>query len=170
MYNFEVSLCDKELYLGEYNLDEYSVLIYSWEDSSYQLFFGLDRHTFLGINSDTGRCYSVSIMLDAVIFELSERTIHIDAICDMYYRNSEYKTLPAASGGVIDDFQLKYKVNVKQGLIFKGDESADGEIIEYSQHNYALVKEGKLQFLILRVSSDIIDYIFKHRISSINPC
>ena len=58
MYNFEVSLCDKELYLGEYNLDEYSVLTYSWEDSSYQLFFGLDRHTFLDINSDTERCYS----------------------------------------------------------------------------------------------------------------
>lgn len=144
-------LSNGTLYDGKYEVDDDSILMSSSFDGGTQIFFGeLVRHIFMDVNTETNQCYGMVIILDAIKFkrhqyDLQEcETIELISDCDKNELN------------IYRDLSLDYYVDLKNNLILIGNPYLKIKPICFFDDTYAVIQNGKLKLLIIKVNKDII--------------
>ncbi len=144
-----------KLYGGKYLIDEYSV-VYNSVCAGGQLFFGEDRHLFIDLDMESGQCYGISIILDAFVFCEIDYKLEKFSTGKLFYNNSLLKNYQFCMS---KDLLCQCHVNSTNGLIMIGDPNASAEPINFFDDTFAVIEDGKIKLLIVKVGEEIIQRI-----------
>lgn len=115
------------------------------------------RHVYIDINSQSGECYSVSMLLDAIKFKPASYNLECLGDISLFYlppKGSHY-------ADYIDEDILRYEffVDLRNNLILIGDIYTKGLCYQFFKDTYCIINNGNIKLLIIKVEKDIIQHI-----------
>lgn len=152
---FTIKESSIKTYNGNYMVDPYSV-VYNSVCAGGQLFFGDDRHFFIDIDIETGRCYGISIILDAFDFCNIDYTIDKFSEAELFYNDPSTKKYQFYT---TENLLPKCYVNKDNRLILIGNPNTKIELVRFFDDTYAAINDNRIELLIIRVGEDVIQKI-----------